>query len=559
MRSRFALLGAALLGACSGNESTGPSPSPGPVTCASTSPTELTPGTHVVIDPATTSGCVQLPAAGPAGAEYLLVALSTAGQVTTSGVSAPYELSGQGVGLAAAAGESSRGTQTGATLSPAQRFHDLLRARGSALAERGATAVGPLGSVPDLATTSPTIGSQRTFQICASRDCTSFAGVTATVTHVGPHSVTYLDNAAPANGYTQADLDRLGSLFDHFIYPIDTTAFGHETDLDGNGAVIILLSPGVNHLSGNCNTSNSVIVGFFFPDDLVPGSSGSNGGEVFYGLVPDPTSSTCTISRDFALRAIGPTFLHEFQHMISFGHHVVLAHAAAEDNWLDEGLSRLAEELGGREIPDSFCTPNTCLSTYPFGDVSNAFDYLHKDTLEASPLIEPGNIDGTLAENGANWLFVRWLADHFASDTVLGTSLTRALDGADSPMGTGRTGTTNVRAVVGTDFPTLVSEWQSANYLTAVPGFTEPTARLRYRSWDFRSVFTATFGSYPLQPDSLASVPYSHVGVLRPGSGRHLRVVQEPSDSGVQVLLSSPTGDGVSPSVVARIAVTRVR
>lgn len=42
-----------------------------------------------------------------------------------------------------------------------------------------------------------------------------------------------------------------------------------------------------------------------------------------------------------------------------------------------------------------------------------------KDTLEVSPLTEPGNVDGTLADIGANWLFVRWLADHFSTDSRL--------------------------------------------------------------------------------------------------------------------------------------------
>jgi hypothetical protein len=395
--------------------------------------------------------------------------------------------------------------------------------------------------------------------VCGNADCTGFVKVTATVKHAGPHGLVYLDNAAPANGYSQADLDRVGSLFDQFLYPIDTTAFGHETDLDGNGAVIILLSPAVNHISGNCNTTGSVILGFFFPDDLVPGSAGSNSGEIFYGVVPDPTNAACTISRTFAMETIGATFLHEFQHMISFGHHAVLNTGSAEDHWLDEALSRLAEELGGREVPDSFCSPSACLEQYPAGDLQNAFEYLHKDTLDAVPLIEPGNAsDGTLSEDGANWLFIRWLADHFASDSVLGTSLTRSLDGADSPTGTGLTGSINVASVTAVDFPTLVSEWQMANYLTAVPGFTESTARLRYRSWDLRSVFTRKFGGYPLHPDSLGAATYSHSGTLREGSGHHLLVAQGASGAALDVTFTDTKGGVVSANMVPRFGVARI-
>jgi len=542
-----------------GQDTTGPtSLISGAASCEGVALTQLAPGAHAVIDPTATGGCLVLPAAGGPGAEYLVVALSATGQVTDNGVTAPYQLSAQPVGASMAAAATSVLATRAVQAPAAKRFHDMLRVRGSALS-RTARINASVGRAPALAATTVAVGSQREFQVCGNADCTGFVKVTATVKHAGPHGLVYLDNAAPVNGYSQADLDRVGSLFDQFLYPIDTTAFGRETDLDGNGAVIILLSPAVNHISGNCNTTGSVILGFFFPDDLVPGSAGSNSGEIFYGVVPDPTNAACTISRTFAMETIGATFLHEFQHMISFGHHAVLNTGSAEDHWLDEALSRLAEELGGREVPDSFCSPSSCLDQYPAGDLENAFEYLHKDTLEEVPLIEPGNAaDGTLSEDGANWLFIRWLADHFASDSLLGTSLTRSLDGADSPTGTGLTGSINVASVTAVDFPTLVSEWQMANYLTAVPGFTESTARLRYRSWDLRSVFTRKFGGYPLHPDSLGAASYSHAGTLREGSGRHLLVAQGASGAGVDVTFTDTKGGVVSANMVPRFGVARI-
>jgi len=483
------------------------------------------------------------------------MAFSGSGQVTDKGLQAPFLLSGTGAALSAA-GARLEGRSVGIHLSPAQRFHDMLRARGRALAAAG---VKRPAQRPNFAVVPPPVGSQRSFQVCSSIDCTSFTRVTATLRQVGPHGLLYLDNAAPRNGYTASDLSRLGTLFDQFMYPIDTTAFGRESDIDNNGAVIILLSPAVNQISANCNRSGSVVLGFFFPGDLVPGSQGSNDGEIFYGIVPDPTNRTCTVSHNFALLGIGPTFLHEFQHMISFGRHVLLGGGSIEDNWLDEGLSRLAEELGGREIPDRFCSPDRCASVYPAGDANNGFEYLQKDTLEASPLIEPASAaDGTLPEDGANWLFLRWLADHFSADTLLGTSLTRALDGADSPSGTALTGSANVSATTGADFPALVGQWQLANYLTAVPGFSEPTGRLHYFTWDLLSLFTTNFGAYPLQPDSLVTGTYSHSGTLVPGSGRHLLVIQPPSSPEVDVQLGAPSGTGVDPTLVPRVAVVRV-
>ena len=96
------------------------------------------------------------------------------------------------------------------------------------------------------------------------------------------------------------DLADVGILFDDFLYPIDTTAFGRESDIDANGVVIVLLTHRVNALSPDCNAQGSVILGYFFGADLLPRSSnnpGSNEGEIFYGLVPDPDNTACDISR----------------------------------------------------------------------------------------------------------------------------------------------------------------------------------------------------------------------------------------------------------------------
>jgi hypothetical protein len=185
------------------------------------------------------------------------------------------------------------------------------------------------------------------------------------------------------------------------------------------------------------------------------------------------------------------------------------------------------------------------------GDVVNAFEYL------ASPedffLIEPGNSTGKLEERGANWLFVRWLADQFATDTILGTSLTRAL------LATNQTGSTNVAARTGVDFSTLVGEWQLANYLDDLPGFPTSDPRLRYKSWNFRAIADANGETYPLQPDSTDGVAYSHSGTLRAGSGRHILIAQPAGAGLVDFTLTSSTGTALPSNIVPRIALVRIR
>jgi len=185
--------------------------------------------------------------------------------------------------------------------------------------------------------------------------------------------------------------------------------------------------------------------------------------------------------------------------------------------------------------------------------MANAYAYLQSP--EDFFLIEPGSSTGELEERGANWLFVRWLADHFATDSVLGTDLTRRLDA------TSQVGASNVEARTSVDFSVLVTEWQMANYLDDLPGFNQPGSRLRYKTWNFRQVFPDSLGQpFPLVPDVANGSGYSHTGVLRAGSGRHVLVTQAGSAPLVDLLLSGASEvEPVSPAVDARIGLVRIR
>ena len=128
----FALAGT-VLGVLSGcSDSTAPRTSPTAAGCSGASTTQLAAGSHVVIDPSAGGGCVRLPAAGASGARHLLMAFSGTGQVTDQGLEAPFLLSGTGAALAAATARS-RSPSVSIHLSPAQRFHNMLRARGREL------------------------------------------------------------------------------------------------------------------------------------------------------------------------------------------------------------------------------------------------------------------------------------------------------------------------------------------------------------------------------------------------------------------------------------------
>ena len=556
---------------CSG-EPISPNPGGPPgqtVSCTQPAAVTLDVGGSGVFDPAAAGGCIQLPASAP-GAEHLVIALATNGTETSAGVSTSYQLKSATPAAATAAAEfpESSAPDLVRALSPMLSsfgapksnagFHALLRDRERLLSASPAVAAAfSLGATPVTAVP-PVVGSTRTFKVCSSTNCNSFVDVAATAKYVGPKGAIYLDDTVPTGGYTQADIDSVGFLFDNHMYPIDTTAFGRESDLDANGVVVVLLTDQVNKLSPSCNSSGSVILGYFFGSDLVPGANGTNNGEVFYGLVPDPSNSACTISRTFTSRVLAPTFIHEFQHMISFNQHVRVRGGLSEDTWLNEGLSHFAEELGARLIPDALCYSTDCFTQYAFGDVDNAYEYLRDP--EESYLVEPSSSTGTLEERGANWLFVRWLVDHFSGADSLGTGFTRAL------VGTTRVGAANVAATTGVAFSTLIPEWQMANYLDDLPGFTPANTRLQYRSWNFRTTYESLNSQapssypvpYPLTPDSTRG-NYVRRGTLRGGSGRHLRVIQAASSSAVTLQLTDSLGAALTATTAPRIGVVRVR
>ena len=109
------------------------------------------------------------------------------------------------------------------------------------------------------------------------------------------------------------------------------------------------------------------------------------------------------------------------------------------------------------------------------------------------------------------------------------------------------------------DFSTLVGEWQLTNYLDDLPGFSVPTARLRYKSWDFRAVADSNGEAYPLQPDSTDGIGYLHTGTLRAGSGKHVLVVQPPGAAAVDLRVTEGTGTSLPSSIQPRVALVRIR
>ncbi|MGH7569112.1 MAG: hypothetical protein ACREL9_09115 [Gemmatimonadales bacterium] len=550
--------GACLLGlvgtgvGCSGDSA---GPTLPPCTAAGDS-VVLAVGEYVSLDPIPDSGCAVFAAnADPSTAEYLIVPQSAAGE---PGRKSSFSLRGDTIVFPApvAPALASEPEQ-----SPAEQFHDRLRRAeatrdyGPALppdggqARRVPGAAAPIG--PPRA--KPLVGEQRTFSVLAELDLSRFQTVTATAWAVGQHIAIFIDNAAPANGLSGENLDSLRSVFDSRLYGADTAAFGRESDITGDSVVIVLMTPLVNQLVSKAECAQSgFIAGFFFGADIDPAfanDSRFNHTEIFYTLVADPFATvSCAHSALQVARLVPVTLIHEFQHMISYNQHVLVRGGDTEVLWLNEGLSHLAEELGGRTYAPG--TPE--YSRFIIGDLFNAYQFL--DSTFRHFLLPTEGI-GKLPERGAAWLFVRYLVDQY------GAATTRAL------LETNQTGAANVAAVTG-DFTQTVTRWALANWVSDlnVVGFTPPP-ELRYTSWSFRTTYAslhaqdpATFAKpFPLVPTVGVGDAVNLRGTLRAGSGQYHRVLQNPGDGGFTLVFGTGTGGPLPAMVVPRLNVIRIR
>ena len=543
--------GLVLTVACS-SDSAGPSPLP---SCgAHGTQLSLAVGAYTSIDPASDSGCVTFAAnSGVDTAEYLVLPWSAGG---TPQSSAPFRLQSAAPlpSIAMSRAFTPRAASNrGATALAFDHFlRGLGRNRRYPVADRSAPVAA--AAMPRSPAGPPTVGSARTFKVCANMNCTPpLTNVGAVARAVGAHIAIYIDTLAPSPGLSAGDLDSLKNVFDSRLYPLDTTTFGHVSDIDSNTVVIVLMSNQVNKLvtKADCDTSG-YIAGFFFPGDLDPQFSTTfNNGEIFYSIVADPNGTLSCTHTNAAVNNVTPvTFTHEFQHMINFVEHVLVRNGNdSEEGWLDEGLSKYAEEIAGRSYLAEADTG--MFSNYAIGAVYDGYQYLlvPADT----PLLIPVD-QGSLAMVGASWLFTRYIVDQFG-DSLPGRLVRTTLTGA-----------ANVAAQTGQPFDRTVSHWALANWVSDLPGFSAPS-ELQYSSWHFRRTFSSLHSqdahnfplAYPLVPTLSAGNAVNISGTLHSGSGEYVRAVQPPGGTEFTLHLSANGTTAVSPAVVPRLVVARIR
>jgi hypothetical protein len=411
----------------------------------------------------------------------------------------------------------------------------------------------------------PAVGSTRGFRV--SNSAGTFGSVGAQLAFAGPNVLLYIDTLAPANGFTPAQLQSFGQLFDQTLYPIDTAAFGPPTDVDLNGRVIMLMSPTVNALTSttDCQTQGYV-AGYFQEEDLGGGAAdpNSNNAEIFYSIVPDPNgTSSCAHSVADVGSSVPATFLHELQHLISFSQHVVVHGGNPEYGWLDEGLSIVAEELGSVYYEQK--CPGTACRTDPsqiFPDSSQGFvetflydSYQYALLPDTASLTLHDDSEGGFSWRGGDWLLMRWLGDQ------MGAGFYKRLDQNSVE------GVANIQSVTGQAFPAMFANFGLALYTDSLPTLPRATAPAvdRFVSRNIRQLWARVYltdgpPSFPLEypVQVFAITADTSDAVMDPGAMSYFRLDTPANVGTVSLQFAGPGGLPIPAAAKPQLAIFRL-
>lgn len=375
---------------------------------------------------------------------------------------------------------------------------------------------------------SAAVDTMRSFSVLNTLAATpAYTSVGAKLRFGGSRVLLYVDTLAAA-AFTDAELIGIGTLYDQRLAPAVTTNFGDGSDIDGNARVIFVLTPTVNSMvtASQCSSSGFVR-GFFYNHDLSSSEATSNRGEVFYAYVPDEAGRfSCAHTKTDVLANLPPTFMHELQHMISFGEHAIERNGTSEEVWLNEGLSHMAEEIGSLSYESRFPAPSgrsnpasifpDSASPYINPNLLYSYRYLFSSATYSITSCAPGTFC-SLAERGGTWLFLRWIADQQASG------------GFRRLVETNLTGRANLEAATGQSTAALLGDFALAVSADSVVGVARNAApaALRFSSRNLRRLYKSLFDAYgiiggvgrpfPIEPLALPAGT-NLTGTMRPGT-----------------------------------------
>jgi hypothetical protein len=371
--------------------------------------------------------------------------------------------------------------------------------------------------------------------------------------------------------FSQAEYAEIAANFDDPVYDTDVTYFGEPGDIDANGRVILLYSAGVNRMSDSYD--EGFIAGFTCPLDL--GFVGGNDAEMFYLMVPDPSGELTPgagdgIEKEAVLRFTDNTVAHEFQHMIN----AQTGNGGAQDIWINEGLSHLAEEVVGHALngvgPGEDLGPDELLSTAEQQDVFrkwylnnwfNLAQYLNSTADTAALLVATDPLDfNTFRMRGSAWMFLRYALDRTEESTAGEAARTRAL--IQTNFSNSRDA---VSDVFGIDFDILATDWagmlttEDRQGVAAGPDLLLPSYQMReiFES-PVGALITPPNGGYPLEPvvRSLGGTAVLDAELFT-ATGLYLTLRATQNASSTQIELVNGSGNELDAAIEPRLVIIR--
>ncbi len=449
MRASLVVLAVAGMSACSG-DSLGPpadfTPLPSGVTL------QLDPGEFMTFTAATTA--VEIPAA--AASRSYVVVIQNVGTTPGPETSVRLRVARLGSPASASIGHRAGGGRAvppAARTGPGDPFdawyaRDESRFRGrvrDALRRAGARPVVPGAGARRSSTAPPSARASRVGSAPVAGDllefgspvqidgslatCTSTSRVTGRVRVVGPRFV-IVEDTLVSGPMSDADYAAILDEIERVAFPVDSAYFGLPSDVDGNGKVIALVTAEVNRLGA---------AGFFTASDLAAGVDcpASNEGEVLWLIAPDPLRQFGfdPIPTDVIRSRLPGVIAHELQHLIHAERRIFEAGGdfeSADEPWLNEGLSHIAEEVSGLYAGGLRSGSNVDYADLAVPEVFERFDRYHFNNFRfvRDYLRSPGSVPalsdqpvtrGELRRaRGYGYLLLRWLADRYAAEGSAG-------------------------------------------------------------------------------------------------------------------------------------------
>lgn len=414
----------------------------------------------------------------------------------------------------------------------------------------------------------PLVGDLWEMNVNLTDNCGDAVTSLAEVKVVSTHAVILEDMHNPPggfpvdNGSNNHDYTEIASLFDTSVYPAGTQLLGDTPDRDGNGRVVLFYTQAVNELDApGASAADQVPAGRYRVRDRLSSVEcpGSNGGEVVYMKVPDPTGmvngNVRTVSNIMGQAGIQAAM--EMALMIADDRQL-LAGPTLPEGWIDNGLATLGtgsvfyqnsvglQPLHRITLSDLTSGANAsrrvaaynAYQNLMFGELRGWLQYPWRAGLVSAS-------ERDTRARGVAWAFLRYASDRQAMASNDPPLVSVADQFAYQLAGSGQGGWATLDGLTGDATSEWLRDFLVTFYLdgpasSSVSGYlTAPSYRMA--SWDFQSVYGG-LGGHPLTAQTLSQGQGRSLNLAGAGGALYVRFSVAAGDTSVLAFETTPSG-----------------